>query len=160
MIHIIGTCHKTQICTDLIKRKALGAPPLSKVQAFQKYITDAAISLHAAVIGEEMSEDRISAYGYNAGSVAKTVAQRLNIAHVFCEPNQCERQKLGLRAGDEMVEHVNAIVKSTGRAFLEVHSEEVRKQFPIREDFWATSQRPTQWSSYVGPIIAKPSRRR
>jgi hypothetical protein len=138
MIHIIGTCHKTQIWTDLIRKKALGSAPLSKVEAFQRYLADAAVSLRAGAIGEEMSEDRILDYGYNATSVAQLVARHMNIAHVFCEPNQNERQKLGLRAGDEMVEHVNGIVQRTGRPFPEVHSEEVRKQFPIREAFWAT----------------------
>jgi hypothetical protein len=138
MIHIIGTCHKTQIWSDLIKKKALGATPLSKMEDFQRYLSDAAVSLRVAAIGEEMSEDRILDYGHNATSVAQLVARHSNMAHVFCEPNQNERQKLGLRAGDEMVEHVNGIAKKTGRPFLEVHSEEVRKQFPVREAFWAT----------------------
>lgn len=142
MIHIIGTCHKTQIWTDLVKKKALGAAPLSKVEDFQKYLTDAAISLCAGVIGEEMSEDRILAFGHNATSVAQLVARRLNLPHVFCEPNYTERQELGLRAGDEMVDHVNGIANRTDRGFLEVQSEEVRKQFAVRESFWVTRLAP------------------
>jgi hypothetical protein len=89
-----------------------------------------------------MSEDRILAYGHNATSVAQLVARHLKIAHVFSEPNQSERQELGLRAGNEMVEHVHGIANRTGTAFLEVHAEEVRKQFAVRESFWATRLAP------------------
>ena len=142
MIYIIGTCHKTQVWTDLAKKKALGAVPLAKIKAFQTFLIDAAISLRAVTIGEEMNEERISAHGHNATSVAQLVARHLKIAHVFCEPNQNERQELGLRAGAEMVQHVHEIATKNGRAFDEVHTEEVRKQFPVRETFWTTHLAP------------------
>ena len=83
MIYIIGTCHKTQVWTDLAKKKALGAVPLAKIKAFQTFLIDAAISLRAVTIGEEMNEERISAHGHNATSVAQLVARHLKIAHVF-----------------------------------------------------------------------------
>jgi hypothetical protein len=138
VIHIIGTCHKTQIWTDLVKNRALGAAPRSKVEAFQKYLTQTAIDLHAVAIGEEMNEERILVHGCNAISVAQMVARRLQIPHVFCEPDKTERQKLGLRVGQEMLEHASAIATKTGRALIDVREEEVRKQFPLRERFWAT----------------------
>jgi hypothetical protein len=99
MIHIIGTCHKTQILTDLVKKKALGAPPLAKLRAFRAYLEEAALSLRAIAIGEEMSADRIAAYGHNAVSIAELAAEKLNLAHIFCEPSGDDRPKLGLRAG-------------------------------------------------------------
>jgi hypothetical protein len=61
---------------------------LAKINAFQKFVTEAAISRGAVTIGEEMSEDRMLDYGHNAMSVAQLVAQHLKIAHVFCEPNR------------------------------------------------------------------------
>jgi hypothetical protein len=126
----------------LAKKKAFGAVPLAKIQAFQTFLTDAAISLRAVTIGEEMSEETISGYGHNATSVAQLVARHLKIAHVFCEPNQNHRQELGLRAGAEMVQHASEIATKTGREFGEVHTEEVRKQSPVRETFWATRLAP------------------
>jgi hypothetical protein len=142
MIHIIGTCHKTQVWSELVKKQPLGVVPLAKIKAFQKFVTEAAIRLGAVTIGEEMSEDRMFVYGHNAMSVAQLVARHLKIAHVFCEPNQNERLALGLRVGDEMAQHASEIATRTGRAFPQVHEEEVRKQFLTRETFWATRLAP------------------
>jgi len=142
MIHIIGTCHKTQVLSDLVRKKALGAVPKQKITAFQEFLTNTARALRVAVIGEEMSEDRIFAYGHNAVSVAQLVAKKLQIAHVFCEPDKSARRELGLRAGEEMAHHVAEIAKRTNRDVIEVHSEEVRKQFPMREAFWLSCLEP------------------
>ena len=84
MIHIVGTCHKTQILTDLVRKKALGAAPRSKLEAFEKFLAGAAAKLGAVAIGEEMSEDRILDYGHNAVSVPQLVAEQLNLTHLFC----------------------------------------------------------------------------
>jgi hypothetical protein len=159
MIYIIGTCHKTQVWNDLVKKQPLGVVPLAKINAFQKFVTEATISRGAVTIGEEMSEDRMLGYGHNAMSVAQLVAHHLKIAHVFCEPNQHERHALGLRAGDEMVQHATEIATRTNRPFVQVHGEEVRKQFSIRETFWAERLAPynpqsTRWCSFAGPTIA------
>jgi hypothetical protein len=75
-------------------------------------------------------------------SVAQLVAGHLKIAHVFGEPNQDERQALGLRAGSEMDQHVSKIAARTGKDILEVHAEEVQKQFRVRETLWATRLAP------------------
>lgn len=142
MIYIIGTCHKTQVWSELVKKQPLGVVPLAKIKAFQKFVAEAAISLGAVTIGEEMSEDRMLVYGHNAMTVAQLVARNLKIAHVFCEPDQNDRRALGLRAGDEMAQHASEIATRTGRTFPQVHEEEVRKQFSTRERFWATRLAP------------------
>jgi hypothetical protein len=151
MIYLIGTCHKTQVWSDQVRRQPLGIVPLAKMKAFQKFVTEAAMSVGAATIGEEMSEDRMAVYGHNAITVAQLVARHLNIAHVFCEPTATERQALGLRVGDEMVEHAKAIAARTGRDFLQVHDEEVRKQFLTRETFWA--ERLARYSPEANPAV-------
>jgi len=138
MIHIIGTCHKTQILTDLIKKKALGAPPFAKLQEFRAYLEEVAVSLQVVAIGEEMSADRVVAYGHNAVSIAASAAGKLNLAHIFCEPDGDDRRQLGLRAGQEMVHHANEIARQQGRDLADVHREEVRKQFTTRELFWVS----------------------
>jgi hypothetical protein len=66
MIYLIGTCHKTQVWNDLVRRQPMGVVPLAKINAFQQFVTEAAISLGAATIGEEMNEDRMLVYGHNA----------------------------------------------------------------------------------------------
>ena len=137
MIHVIGTCHKTQIWNDLVRKRALGAPPRSKLQEFQEYLTATAAGLGVTAIGEEMTADRVTASGDNAVSVARVVTTAMQIQHVFCEPDGEDREKLGLRAGDEMVRHVKGLAAVEGRDWTEIHREEVRKQFPIREKFWA-----------------------
>ena len=137
-IHIVGTCHKTQILTDLVRRKALGAAPASKLEAFEKYLTETACRLGVVAIAEEMSEDRIRDYGHNAKSVAQSAAEKLKIAHLFCEPDQNARRELGLRAGQEMAHHASQIAERDHGDFEQVYREEVRKQFPVREAFWAS----------------------
>ncbi len=94
MIHIIGTCHKTQLWTDLVRKRAFGAAPASKVGAFQRYVRDATINLQASAIAEELSEEVVLEYGYSAESVAASVARDLNIRHIFCEPSRRERKSL------------------------------------------------------------------
>jgi hypothetical protein len=142
MIHIVGTCHKTQILTDLVRKKALGAAPPAKLAAFKKYLAQTARRLGAVAIAEEMSEDRILGYGHNAESVAQSVAHDLKIAHVYCEPDKNARRELGLRAGQEMTHHASDIAKRDRRDFEEVYRVEVRKQFRIREAFWASRLEP------------------
>ena len=150
MIHIIGTCHKTQILTDLVRKRALGAAPESKLKAFENYLADAARGLGAVAIAEEMSEGRIRDYGHNAVSIARMVARKLNSIHIFCEPDVDARRELGLRAGQDMVDFVDEIVRRNDRDFLEVHQEEVRKQFTTRERFWISCIKP---HLRKGPLI-------
>jgi hypothetical protein len=136
MIHLIGTCHKTQIQSDLSRKGALGIVPWSKVTAFRKYLSDAVETLTAVGIAEELSEEVLEKCGHGADSVARSVAQERKLVHMFCEPSPKDREKLGLRVGSEMVEHAQALATKTSRAWEEVHREEVRKQFTVREKFW------------------------
>jgi len=142
LIQIIGTCHKTQVLNDVVRKGALGTVPRTKIAAFQKFLTDTALDLRAGAIGEEMSDERVLACGHNAVSVAQLVAKDLQISHVFCEPDKNARKELGLRAGEEMAGYVDEIAKRTDRDFVSVHREEVRKQFPVREAFWLTCLQP------------------
>jgi hypothetical protein len=127
MIHIVGTCHKTQLWTDLVRKKALGAAPLSKVAAFEKFVRDTATTLQATVIAEELSEDTVLNYGYNAESVAVVVARDLNIRHIFCERNRRDAQSL-----------VEFAPGATERALVTDHPKAVSERFAIRENWWAT----------------------
>jgi hypothetical protein len=130
MINIIGTCHKTQLWTDLVRKRALGAAPLSKVVAFQKFARDAAVTLRATIIAEELSEDTVLNYGYHAGSVAAVIARDLNLRHLFCEPSARDRQLFADLA--------SVVAEGT----FGVPSGPVSERFTIRENWWARRLAP------------------
>ena len=73
MIYVIGTCHKTQIMNDQVRRRAFGTVPLSKIEAFQQYLTDTARAVGAVAIGEELTAEGVSACGHNAVSIVELV---------------------------------------------------------------------------------------
>jgi hypothetical protein len=90
------------------------------------------------------SADPIKACGHYAAPIGRTHDRKRPLLFITPKvladrgPSTHERQKLGLRVGQEMLEHASAIATKTGRAFIDVREEEVRKQFPLRERFWAT----------------------
>ena len=151
MIYVIGTCHKTQIVNDQVRRGALGTVPLAKVLAFQKYLTDTAKAVGAIAVCEELTAERVLAWGDNAVSIAETAAKSIGIRHAFCEPTGQDREQLGLRSGDVMVKHARDIAERRNRDFLEIYREEVRKQFPVREKFWLSRLKLFEPGTY--PLI-------
>jgi hypothetical protein len=70
------------------------------VKEFEQYLCDAAVSLHATVIAEELSRQAVEKRK-GGMSVAKKVADRLGLRHLFCDPNCDERQELGITTSDE-----------------------------------------------------------
>jgi len=131
MIHIIGTCHKTQLWTDLVRKRALGAAPASKVGAFQMYVRDATIKLQAAAIAEELSEEVVLEYGYSAESIAASVARDLNVRHIFCEPSRCDLKSL-----EELATTATEPVAIGG------YPKPLHGRFAIREAWWAMRLAP------------------
>lgn len=136
MIHIIGTRHALQVWTAG-KRKGESLEAKAKdVEAFERYLTDAARSLKADLIAEEDNEEWITRHGQGASSVAQGIARKLGIAHLFCDPDTAERRAMGLKTGDELIAHAASIANRTGQDFVDVHDAEREKQFPAREAFW------------------------
>src|SRR5579862_7637327 len=134
MIHIIGSAHSLQIRSISTLNAAAGTA--ERLEEFEKYLQDATETVHATVIAEELSEERVLRDGPDALSVAKNVATRLSIRHAYCDPNIEERRAIGLKAGKELAEYTKKIAKDTGGNFLEFHSKEVRKNFETREAIW------------------------
>jgi hypothetical protein len=90
MIHIIGTRHSLQYWSDAIRRgEDCDADPAT-VERFEHYLQDVARSLRATVIAEEMSQQCVE-QRQGGASVAKQVANRLGLLHLFCDPDQGER---------------------------------------------------------------------
>jgi hypothetical protein len=136
MIYIIGTWHQFQMWSDAIRNGETIVPRKEHVEAFEIYLTDVARSLKADMIAEEESADRVAAFGSGSSSVATVVAKQLGKQHLFCNPTEKQYPELGLKCGSEMLAHVTILSGQTGCEFADVHAEEVRKQFAVREDFW------------------------
>jgi hypothetical protein len=96
MIHIIGTAHgKTQYWSDLIRKaESLDTCPVI-VERFESYLQDAAISLNATAIAEENSKQLVDQLE-GGSSVAKKVAEELDLRHAYCDPDLDERASLGV----------------------------------------------------------------
>jgi hypothetical protein len=136
MIHIIGTRHSLQIWTPAKRHGESLDATKEAVERFECYLADAARALKAEVIAEEASEEWIEAHGEGASSVAKDVAGKLDVQHIFCDANTTERRSLGLMAEEELLNHAMAVWVRTGGEFQDVYAEELKKQTPIREAFW------------------------
>jgi hypothetical protein len=100
MIHIIGTAHSTQYCSDAIRRRESIDTDLETVQQFEQYVRDAARSLGATTIAEELSQQYVEAREGGI-SVCKKVADDLGLHHLFCDPDRGERQSLDITTTDQ-----------------------------------------------------------
>jgi hypothetical protein len=101
MIYIIGTAHaRTQMWSDAIRNGECLDTDAATVEQFQLYLRDAAISLDAAVIAEELSQQVVEDRPGGA-SVAEQVAHDLQLMHLYCDPDRDERQKLCIKTGAE-----------------------------------------------------------
>lgn len=137
MIHIIGTRHSLQFWTNAKRNgKSLDATK-EDVEKFENYLADAAQSLKANMIAEEASDKGVADYGDGACSVAKSVATKLRMQHLFCDPDVEQRRELGLKVGEELVVHSQAVSRETGQDWEVIRHAEIKSQFPIREAFWS-----------------------
>jgi hypothetical protein len=100
MIYIIGTAHSTQYCSDAIWRGESFDTDLETVQQFKQYVRDAACSLAATTIAEELSQQGVDAREGGI-SVCKKVADDLGLNHLFCDPDRGERQSLNITTTDQ-----------------------------------------------------------
>jgi hypothetical protein len=73
---------------------------LETVQQFEQYVRDAACSLAATAIAEELSQQCVEAREGGI-SVCKKVADDLGLNHLFCDPDRGERQSLDLTTTDQ-----------------------------------------------------------
>jgi hypothetical protein len=97
-----------------------------------------------AIIAEELSEECLEQQGVSR-STAQTVAQELNINHVFCEPSAWEREDFEILSAEEM-----SVRLFPNKPYWQIPedspdqqqiNEEIRKLFPKREEFWLSKIR-------------------
>lgn len=125
--HLIGVNHQYQL------RGYRGVDS----DAFGTYLSSICREVNIDLIAEELSEWAIRKWAFRGatGSVARDVAQRLGIKHLFCDADSDERKSLGILCRREI---------ATKLGFPEFRSPEQerildceeRKVWPIRERFW------------------------
>jgi hypothetical protein len=100
MIFIIGTRHSLQYWSDAIRNgEDCDADPVT-VQQFEDFLQHAAITLDATIIAEELSQESVEER-QGGVSVARQVAKRLGLCHLYCDPDRAEREALSVSAGHE-----------------------------------------------------------
>ena len=88
-LFLIGTSHKFQ--------KGLNNAPVGCYAEFENLIRETASFNSVKVIAEEMS---VAALG-SCKSLCKEVAGEIGVAHIFCDPDNSEREALGLPKIDD-----------------------------------------------------------
>ena len=69
-------------------------------RAFDAYLSEFCVVNKIDLIGEELSEEALALW-HATDSVARTVAVRLLIEHLFCDPESEERHRLGILTDKE-----------------------------------------------------------
>jgi len=102
VVYLLGISHSFQERT--FRPFVDGGPDRdpSKSCRFEKYLEDVVKQIQPRVIGEESDDSilrGIQSIDSNAYSVAKSVSERHNITHLYCDPNPSEREQLYTEAG-------------------------------------------------------------
>jgi hypothetical protein len=100
MIHIVGTRHSVQYWSDAIRNGENCDADAATVERFEQYLQTIAGSLRATVIAEELSQHCVE-QRQGGESVAKRVAGRLGLRHLFCDADQDERDAHGISTAPE-----------------------------------------------------------
>jgi hypothetical protein len=122
--HLVGLNHAHQL-----EGSKHGAPG-----AFNQYLTRFCADEDIDLLAEELSEEAVSLW-QATGSVAKTVAKRISINHMFCDPQLADRRRLGIRTADEIASDLG-YGRFLTPAQEAIRTAEERNSWPIREQFW------------------------
>lgn len=90
MIFIIGTAHSLQYWSDAIRAGEDMDSDSARVLQFEQYLHDTACLVGATAIAEELSQQLVEER-QGGESVARNIANRLKLSHLFCDPDRGER---------------------------------------------------------------------
>lgn len=121
--------------------------------SFSKYPSAFCSGKRVDLIAEELNEESIEMW-QAVGSVAKSVALKLSIRHLFCDPGSENRQRLGILSDQEVSKKLGFGSCWTLQQAALVDAE-VRKSWPVRERFWLDRLREIRFSSCVFVLGAK-----
>lgn len=128
MVYLIGVKHELQ------HNGRCSVDNLNK--EFVSYLEDA-IKVHEIfLVAEEFSEEALKKSGATIGTV-RDIANKLNIKHLFCDPNKDERKNVGIPCREEIKSTLNIrdpVIKDSEEDNR--IKKEQRKYHSIREKFW------------------------
>lgn len=110
--------------------------------AFEQYLLAYTASEDIDLIAEELSNEAIRKWKAT-DSVARHVAQRLGVRHLFCDPESGQRRALGIRSLDEIA----AELEPLGQVGLAEAKK--REAWLMRERFWLERLREVPFRACV-----------
>jgi hypothetical protein len=127
MIYLIGTNHELQY--NAKPKRGEENMVLDGREKFQNFLYNQIVDLKPVVIGEESVEEILDLL--QTESTVKTVADKLGVKHIYCDPNYEARNILGIPIGSEHLKQEDKI-----------------KYYNIRENYWFKKIEP-----YIGECI-------
>jgi hypothetical protein len=97
--------------------------------AFEQYLLSYSVLEGIDLIAEELSDEAVRKWKAE-DSVARCVASRLGIRHLFCDPESSEREALGIRSLSEIVDSFGP------RPTVDEVEAQEREEWRIREQYW------------------------
>jgi len=137
-VHLIGTDHRYQLCGHQ------GA----NWEAFKRYLSSFCQTEAIDLIAEELNEweiERSKPQGATS-SVARDVASRLGIKHLFCDPDEADRKRLGINSRKELANSIGVVGHFLTPEQSTRICQMIREQWPIREGFWLEKLQRTDFS--------------
>ncbi|MFC1670006.1 hypothetical protein ACFL20_06395 [Spirochaetota bacterium] len=137
MLYLIGIDHLIQYENDIV--------PGDTFLEFKAFLEETAVNHNISLMAEEFSEESLfDVYNSPEGTV-KSVALKLGIEHMYCDPEEGDRKKLGIPYFAEIERKVKNKYNIRDKFIIDnslrkkVYSETVKLSktyWPIREIFW------------------------
>lgn len=128
MIYIIGVDHKIQNDGPYQANEA-------QLLLFSTYLEKMIKKFNIEVIVEESNEDVLS-ISMAKNCIARNIANKLKLKHVFCEPTMRERRELGVPKEPEICDMLGLNSIALNKEDIKKLNEKKKDYFPIRENFW------------------------
>ncbi len=137
MVYLIGIDHLMQYNNYIV--------PENLFIQFREYLSSKALELNISLMAEEFSEEALYQVYCAAEATVKSVADRLGIAHRFCDPEESDRKQLGIPHFADIKEQVECKNAIPGNDILDyklrkkINNEtiEISKTYwEKREKFW------------------------
>jgi len=124
VVYLIGVDHEIQYLPS--------NSDLSLLQFLQQKIRQLGIVLIAEELSQEAIERQENLIKTKVDSISRHVAEITGIEHRFCDPNNSERESLGIPSTSDIRRKLGL---KAGQDEPKVEREK-RKYWPVREQFW------------------------
>ena len=116
--------------------------------AFERYLLSYTTSEGIDLIAEELSNEAIRKWKAT-DSVARHVAYRLGVRHLFCDPESGQRKALGICSLDETATEIEPLGPFSLAKHIELAEAKEKEAWLIRERFWLERLREVPFSACV-----------